>query len=116
MTKIIIDTGSTEISKQQSKIINTVSTLILEGRVDQAQIFLNTINNTTPFRSVNNIHNQLYKDLSLESDKSKRRSIWDKDIEEFQNSPQWIQDFFEKSFNSIEKHNIKNIKICKTTT
>tara|TARA_E500000318_G_C3566014_1_gene215670 strand:+ start:3007 stop:4050 length:1044 start_codon:yes stop_codon:yes gene_type:complete len=116
MTKITINTGNTKISKQQLKTISTVSTLILEGKIDQAQIFLNTINDYTPFRSVNNIHNQLYKDVSLESDEHKKRSIWDKDIGEFQNSPEWIQNFFEKSFNSVEKHKIKNINITKNSS
>lgn len=114
MVKIVIDTGNANISKQQADLINTVSTSILEGRLDQAQLLLNSLNSSAPFRSVNHIHNQLYRETG--EHKKETRSIWDKDIESFKKSSLWIQDFFDKCFDQIEKDKIKNIKIVEQSS
>ncbi|WP_193179825.1 GSCFA domain-containing protein [Nisaea sediminum] len=112
----MIDLGDGIIPENQLSLVQHFSALIIEGRLDQAQMLLNSLISANRFRSVNHVHNQLYRDVDASTATRGKRSIWDKDITRYQNSTGWIRQFFDDCFSPEEKSAIADISITRASS
>jgi len=106
--KIIFDGNN--ISDRDKYLIQVCASHILSGRLDQLKLILSDIDSSKKVNSINKIHDTLYKD-----GRDFSKTIWDHELNEINNSEDWIHATFLQVLSLNEREILNNAKISKSS-
>lgn len=97
-------------SERDKYLIQLCMDHILSGRLDQLKLILSDIDSSKKVNSINKIHDTLYKD-----GRDFNKTIWDHELNEINNSEDWIHATFLQILSLNEREILSNAKISKSS-
>jgi hypothetical protein len=98
------------VSDRDKYLIELCMSHILSGRLDQLKLLLSDVDSSKKVNSINKIHDTLYKDSS-----DFNKTIWDHELNEINNSENWIYSTFLQMLSVNDKEILRNAKISKSS-